>query len=251
MFGDLIKAGTSLIGGLLGQSAAKDANTRAEYQADLNRRMQYEFAQNGIRWKVEDAKQAGIHPLYALGANTVSYSPVSVGSGNPDMSMANAVSAMGQDVSRAVNATRTAPERVDAFNKTIQDLTVTNMQLKNEQLRSQIAKLNQGGGTPPFPSPLPDIPEGKAEDRPPLQVGGARWGTDPKTSNMEDFEKRYGDDGPASWTLPWVIGWQDLKQNVSGMNFIDLLRAADRLTQIDWMGGLTRTKTLDQISGRR
>lgn len=31
-----------------------------------------EFAQNSIQWRVEDAKQAGIHPLYAMGASTSS-----------------------------------------------------------------------------------------------------------------------------------------------------------------------------------
>lgn len=35
-----------------------------------NRNFQREFAQNGISWKVADAKRAGIHPLYALGAST-------------------------------------------------------------------------------------------------------------------------------------------------------------------------------------
>lgn len=32
--------------------------------------IQREFAQQGIRWKVEDAKAAGLHPLYALGGGS-------------------------------------------------------------------------------------------------------------------------------------------------------------------------------------
>lgn len=39
-------------------------------------KLQREFAQNGIQWRVADAKKAGIHPLYALGANTATYTPV-------------------------------------------------------------------------------------------------------------------------------------------------------------------------------
>ena len=46
---------------------------RQEYQN------QKEFAQHGLRWKVEDAKQAGINPLVALGASTHSPS-ASIGS---------------------------------------------------------------------------------------------------------------------------------------------------------------------------
>lgn len=36
-----------------------------------NERIQKEFAQNGVRWKVEDARRAGIHPLAALGMPAV------------------------------------------------------------------------------------------------------------------------------------------------------------------------------------
>lgn len=46
-----------------------DSNTalkNAKHQMGQNK----EFAQKGIRWKVADAKAAGIHPLYAMGAST-------------------------------------------------------------------------------------------------------------------------------------------------------------------------------------
>lgn len=42
-----------------------------EYNAALQR----EFAQHGIQWKVADAQAAGVHPLYALGGGTPSFSP--------------------------------------------------------------------------------------------------------------------------------------------------------------------------------
>lgn len=61
--GSLISAGGSLLGGLLGKSSA---DKRAKQTAALAR----EMAQYGIRWKVKDAKKAGIHPLYALGASS-------------------------------------------------------------------------------------------------------------------------------------------------------------------------------------
>lgn len=130
----------SVISGITGANAAKKA-------ADKQYRQQKEFAQNGIQWKVEDAKQAGIHPLYALGANTVSYSPVAVGNTNPLSGLAQA----GQDISRAVDVTRSASAKVDAITATQQALATERMGLENELLRSQIAKTRQESN-PPMPT---------------------------------------------------------------------------------------------------
>lgn len=112
--------------------------------ANKNRDMQREFAKNSIQWKVEDAQKAGIHPLAALGAQVSSPSPVTVGTD---------FGSLGQDVSRAINATRTQPERNDAISKTYQDLEITNKTLQNELLKSQINKIN-ASINPPFPAAI-------------------------------------------------------------------------------------------------
>lgn len=98
--GPLIQAGGAIVGGLLGQDSARDA-------ARLNARAQKQFAQHGIRWRVEDAKAAGLHPLYALGAQTPSFSPVHVQS-----PMGDALAEAGQHVGRAVSATMTGQEKL-------------------------------------------------------------------------------------------------------------------------------------------
>ena len=70
----------SAIGGYFDASSA--SNKKNDFAANaqgLNYAHQKEFAQNGIRWKVEDAKAAGIHPLFALGAQGATFSPISVG----------------------------------------------------------------------------------------------------------------------------------------------------------------------------
>lgn len=95
----LIGGGASLLGGLMGRESSRSSANR---NVDLQR----EFAQHGIRWRVEDAKQAGIHPLYALGASTHSFSPISVS--DP---LGPAIASAGQDLSRAFEATRTGQER--------------------------------------------------------------------------------------------------------------------------------------------
>lgn len=154
MIGSLISAGASILGGLFGKSSA---DKQAEAQQAMNERniaLQREFAQNGIQWKVEDAKKAGIHPIYALGGNTASFTPVTSNFA-ADTSMPNAIAAAGQDIGRAVNATRSQGARVDAFTRTAQTLQLENMQLNNDVLRTEIAskvgRLNQQAN-PPMPS---------------------------------------------------------------------------------------------------
>lgn len=148
--GSLIGAGGGLIGGMLGQDASRDATNAQKEMARHNIRLQKEFAKNGIRWKVADAKAAGLHPLAALGASSSSFSPVGIG-GGPDTSMANAVASMGQDIGRAVQSTRTAEERL------LSNLAISNAeadlqgkQLDNQIRASQLQKMSAVG--PPLPS---------------------------------------------------------------------------------------------------
>ena len=164
MWGSIIGAGisaaSSLLGGAMTASASKSA---AREQVKLQR----EFAQNGIRWKVADAKAAGIHPLAALGAQTASYQPVQVG----DTSLGSGLSEMGQNIGRAVDATLTREERKEQQrrNNLIQGMQLANqeaeMQARLASTASQI-KLNDAHAryyetmasiagqprNPPFPS---------------------------------------------------------------------------------------------------
>jgi len=62
----------ALVEGAFGLIAADQAKSEAE----RNRSAQREALQSGIQWRVADAKAAGVHPLFALGASPASYSPV-------------------------------------------------------------------------------------------------------------------------------------------------------------------------------
>lgn len=141
LLGGLISGGASLLGGILGGNSSKKI-------AAQQMRMQKEFAQNGIQWKVADAQKAGVHPLYALGANTVSYSPVSVG----DSSLASGISQAGQDIGRAVAATASEPGRNKILQGQMDQLALQRAGLENQLLASQIAKTNASIG-PPMPGP--------------------------------------------------------------------------------------------------
>ncbi|AXQ65631.1 MAG: DNA pilot protein [Microviridae sp.] len=63
-----IAAGAAIAGGLMSNRAQKK-------QLEQERALQREFAQNSIQWRTADAKKAGLHPLYAMGATGASYSP--------------------------------------------------------------------------------------------------------------------------------------------------------------------------------
>lgn len=140
MLGSLISAGASLLGGILGNNAA-------EKNARNNERLQREFATHGIRWKVEDAKAAGIHPIYALGAPTTSYAPQSIGD-----SLGTGIRAAGQDIGRAINSTSSPTERVTAETAAFNALQLEKGGLENELLRTQIARMRQNENPP-----IPDV----------------------------------------------------------------------------------------------
>ena len=77
----------ALAAGLVGAYGAyrgsRMASKSAMQQAELDRQLQKEFAQHGVRWRVEDAKAAGIHPLAALGMSPNQATPVHVGAHRP------------------------------------------------------------------------------------------------------------------------------------------------------------------------
>lgn len=147
----IASAGGNMLAQYNAQRDQDDANKIMKENARDNMIAQKEYAQHGLRWKVEDARAAGLHPLAALGASTTSFSPVSVGyqpSRTPDYNQA-----MGQDISRAIQATRTEDER------RLANLQLANAQadldgktIDNQIRASQLQKMNQTG--PAFPSAM-------------------------------------------------------------------------------------------------
>lgn len=144
--------------------------TRYLEARDRDERLQREFAQSGVQWRVEDAQKAGIHPLAALGAQTSSYSsnvgvPSAQTGARPfaGASMGSGLAAAGQDISRAMQATRTTDQRTEAYNRSIQDLSVQRMGLENDLLASQVAKNLQPSTGPGFPSSSKRLLDGQGD----------------------------------------------------------------------------------------
>lgn len=158
MFGKLIGSffgpvGTAIGGvadGLFGRNQEKQDAQGQVYEAQRQRDQEYarqkEFAQMGIRWRTEDAKAAGLHPLAAVGSIGASYSPtIAIPAGGRSSSAWDAMPDMGQNLNRAKVATMTETER------RMEDLALRNAELRNELLEAQIAGLRQ-----PINPPLPD-----------------------------------------------------------------------------------------------
>lgn len=220
----LVSAGASLFAGKKQEKANREA-------AERDIANQKEFAQKGIQWKVADARAAGIHPAVALGAQTASFSPIGVGdTGTQHLAQA------GQDLSRAIDSTRTATSRTSAFDQTVQQLTLTKMGLENEYLASQIAKVKSQVG-PPMASVNPDtyqiqgqpgsglsLPVPLMHDArnpqftPNIRVAGRDWLPHPGWSDAQTYEDRYGEMsdyvfGPAIAVSDWFYNNRNSRWN--------------------------------------
>lgn len=228
-----------VVGGILDAGGARSRQQSAENIAAQNMQLQKDFAQMGVRWRVEDAKEAGIHPLAALGAQLTSFSPVQLGdtgSTNWSSSLSGlGLDKMGQNTDRAERATQSSLQR-DA--RVASKLELEGKSLDNEFKRMGLASAAQrieANKNPPLPLGDKDfvVPEKtKPEERQPLMLEGTRIKTSPGTSPGNAWEDQLGDDIFSPGFLPNLIGM--IKENTKGKSFFDILRAIDRKTSIDW-----------------
>lgn len=115
------------------------AISHADYWNNQNIALQKEFAQNSIRWRVEDAKRAGVHPMAALGISPASFSPVSSSLSYP--ASTSYLSDMGQNIDRAIQAGKDqeGQQKAEGFADSINALTLEKMGLENDILRQELA----------------------------------------------------------------------------------------------------------------
>lgn len=135
-----ISGALSLIGGRKSQNFQED-------QSRANTALQKEFAQHGVRWRVEDAKAAGLHPLYALGAQLPTFSPTF----SMD-AMGPAIAQAGQDIGRAVSSIQTKAERTAAgLQLKALEKSIEESDARIGLLRSEAARNAQMVGPQTFP----------------------------------------------------------------------------------------------------
>lgn len=132
------------LGAVAGLFSGSSGPKQPSFQDQVD--VQKQFARTGIQWRVEDAQRSGIHPLYAIGAPAISFSPVSVG-GSDGPSLPERLSGFGQDISRAIDSTRNSGQRAEAR---ITSLAIERGELENQMLRLQMAKLAADQVGPPM-----------------------------------------------------------------------------------------------------
>jgi len=194
----------SILGGI-GDLFGGDDDYQQRLQADNQR----EFAKMGIRWRVEDAKAAGLHPLAAIGAAGASYSPViaagDTGFGDRLSRVSESLRSMGQNTTRAQVATMMDDEREMAA------LSLRNAQLRNSLLEAQItsewASIMGQPGNPPMPAVTgpavvgPRAAPGLIQAKPSISISSKPGDLSTEAGNTP-LNKRFDMGGGATIDLP-------------------------------------------------
>lgn len=187
MLGSILGA----VGSFIGMNKTNKANQRINAQ---NIALQKEFAQSGISWRVADAKRAGIHPLAALGAQTHSFAPQSIGMDYRQMGQ------MGQDLGRAMQTAAGSSERkqLALYNEKARALNLRNMELQNDLLASQVAKNTQAGQVPRVGIGSPMLVDG--------QGNSGTGGSTPPGMLVQDVPQRRTVSNPQRlWETPAAV----------------------------------------------
>lgn len=152
LFGSLLGFGSNFIGGGQSDTAINDQrwmNDFAWKQSLRNEQFQMDLANHGIRMRVDDAERSGLHPLVGAGINPASGGWSGAAFNSPDSNRpnrwGNAMSGLGQDISRASMARATEQER------SLNEAQRVKLLAEADQA-SSAADLNRRSGLPP-PTP--------------------------------------------------------------------------------------------------
>lgn len=103
---------------------------------ERNYEIQKEFAKHGVRWRVEDALAAGLHPLAALGGSSASASPsFMVGDSSiPDFG------AQGQSLGSAINFIKGQDSGQDSFQRQMSKLQLESAKVQLALQKAELGK---------------------------------------------------------------------------------------------------------------
>lgn len=138
MFDTIAKVAAPIIGGAIG---AYGSIRSGEEQAKASRKyakLQKQFAKYGIRWKVQDAIAAGLHPLAALGVQTAMPGAISVGVDRYE----KAARSMGQGIASSID--RYAEREIARLSIDQEKARLKQLQLNNKLLQTEVDKSISG-----------------------------------------------------------------------------------------------------------
>lgn len=108
----------------------------------FNANKQEKFAKNALQWKAADAEKAGISKIFAMGAPTHSFNPVSIG---PDPSLSSAIDKqMGQGGQQSTTTGKVAGVNHEITRAQLDGLKLDN-DIKRAELASKLAVATQPG----------------------------------------------------------------------------------------------------------
>lgn len=243
-WGTAIGAGIGLLGGAL-------SNMSHENQASKGYGSQREALQNSIRWRVADAKAAGIHPLYALGSAPMSMQPMTF-----QDAIGPAVQQMGQSVGDIARAQETEHDRIMKFEAYRNAVSQTE---KNDAEAGYYRQLTANAAAPPT-NINPPNGLGIQHEMGQHPIGGGQGMIDLKaaenisTKTNEPwsaagtnpaYELRYVDKGLPMY-VPLAQG-DSLEETLSEMSFptwAGLLQRNARIFGPGWMKDMIRSRYL-------
>lgn len=235
----IISAGINVGGKLLGRSKQKiSPEQHALQQFAVEDARKWHAAggslaahKSGIRWKVADAKRAGLHPLFALG-HQVTAGPsafisgqAQTGSGGRDV-LSGIAGDVADGVANYANAqtARKLERRAEEGHQAGLAETLSRIRKNNAEAAAAASVAARTAQESNYfkPTPLADQLEprkvkvtGKDLDKPSRAgagtVLGELWHTKP-SSSAEFFEKEYGDVGSVPFQLLKL--WEDLQYNM-------------------------------------
>lgn len=185
---NLINAGAQIIGANRSDDAARrstaEANEFTAHQANLDRRLQREFAQYGVRWRVADARAAGLHPLAALGIQTNAATPAG------QMGQASSGSAKGDAIRAAGAALAESLARADRDKAEVRLLNAQ-ADVTEQQYRESVASRATQGISNDVS--VPEFHDVKNPQFTPHVKIGAMLDSAPWISDAQTIEDRYGE----------------------------------------------------------
>ncbi|AKI26955.1 DNA pilot protein VP2 [Microviridae Fen7940_21] len=148
LLGGLVSGGLNLIGGLYGQASQTRANT-----ANLENSASAEA--NSLSWLRNNATQAGINPLAALGISTVEPA-TQVGSN----ALGESLTSAGSDISRAANAMSSSDDKSTQLDNALTQAKIDNMNADTARMQAVNSTVNRAlgstGSPPSVPLPVAD-----------------------------------------------------------------------------------------------
>lgn len=138
------------VGSILGDFGQMDLQHRYDRSAaESNWSKQLQFAKRSIRWKAQDAIKAGLHPLAALGAQTMSYAPTNVGGSNANISrsMEKLGQGVGDYIAQKDQREYDKKDRALSLEAKKKQLEILDLEIENYKLKGQDTGVMKSGVT--------------------------------------------------------------------------------------------------------